>query len=85
MTTTGPATSAELAARAEVHERYAREWLGAMASAGYVEYDPASRRFTLPAEHTPVLAQEGGPYFFGGERSSALPAPGRIEGTPRAV
>ena len=41
----GPATSTELANRAEINERYAREWLGAMASAGYVVYDPASRTF----------------------------------------
>src|SRR5947207_4182729 len=61
-----PATSAQLATRAEINERYAREWLGAMASAGYVEYDPASERFTLTAEHLPVLAQESGPIFFGG-------------------
>ena len=62
----GPATSRQLAARADINERYAREWLGAMASAGYVEYEPASERFTLPAEHIPVLAQENGPVFFGG-------------------
>jgi DNA-binding IclR family transcriptional regulator len=53
----GPATSAQLATRADINERYAREWLGAMASAGYVEYDPASERFTLPAEHLPVLVR----------------------------
>ncbi len=62
----GPATSTELANRAEINERYAREWLGAMASAGYVAYDSASERFSLPAEHLPVLAQEHGPIFFGG-------------------
>src|SRR5215470_12495064 len=62
----GPATSEELAERTHINERYAREWLSAMASAGYLEYDPASRRFTLPPEHIPVLAQEGGPVFFGG-------------------
>jgi 2-polyprenyl-3-methyl-5-hydroxy-6-metoxy-1,4-benzoquinol methylase len=62
----GPATSTELANRADINERYVREWLGAMASAGYVEYDPASERFTLPTEHLPVLAQEQGPLFFGG-------------------
>jgi hypothetical protein len=62
----GPATSAELAKRAGVQERYAREWLRAMASAGYLTYDPATYRFTLPPEHAPVLAQETGPVFFGG-------------------
>lgn len=64
--TYGPATDAQLAARAGVNERYVQEWLGAMASAGYVEYDPASSCFTLPAEHVPILAQENGPFFFGG-------------------
>jgi 2-polyprenyl-3-methyl-5-hydroxy-6-metoxy-1,4-benzoquinol methylase len=62
----GPATSTELAERAGVDERYAREWLSAMASAGYLEYDTASARFTLPLEHIPVLAEEAGPIFFGG-------------------
>jgi 2-polyprenyl-3-methyl-5-hydroxy-6-metoxy-1,4-benzoquinol methylase len=62
----GPATSVELAERAQVNERYAREWLSAMACAGYLAYDPATRRFTLPPEHIPVLAQEGSPVFFGG-------------------
>jgi len=62
----GPATSAQLATRTGINERYAREWLAAMASAGYIEYDPASGLFTLPPEHVPVLAQENGPFFFGG-------------------
>jgi 2-polyprenyl-3-methyl-5-hydroxy-6-metoxy-1,4-benzoquinol methylase len=62
----GPATSGELATRTGIHERYAREWLGGMASAGYLEYEPASHRFTCPPEHAPALAQEGGPVFFGG-------------------
>lgn len=62
----GPTTSAELAQRAGVIERYAREWLGGMASAGYLEYDAASQRYSLPAEHAMALAQEGGPMFVGG-------------------
>ena len=41
----GPATSAELAARTGINERYAREWLGGMATAGYLEYEPAAGRF----------------------------------------
>ena len=47
-------------------ERYAREWLHAMQAQGYVAYDPDSGTFTLPAEHVPAVAQEGGPVFFGG-------------------
>src|SRR5438093_3421365 len=62
----GPASSGELAARTGINERYAREWLGGMAAAGYLEYNPADGRFKLPPEHVAALAQEGGPFFFGG-------------------
>jgi SAM-dependent methyltransferase len=68
----GPATSAELAKAASINERYAREWLGGMASAGYVRYDPTTRRFTLPPEHVPVLADEAGPMYFGGAHQALL-------------
>jgi SAM-dependent methyltransferase len=68
----GPATSADLAKAASINERYAREWLGGMVSAGYVRYDPTTRRFVLPPEHIPVLAQEGGPMYFGGAHQMLL-------------
>src|SRR5262245_54197605 len=35
-----PATSHEIATRAGLHERYVREWLGAMVTAGVIEVDP---------------------------------------------
>src|SRR5215510_976177 len=66
LATRGPATSTDLARRCELQERYAREWLSQMAAAGYLDYDPDSRRFTLPAEHAAVLADESGPMFLGG-------------------
>jgi 2-polyprenyl-3-methyl-5-hydroxy-6-metoxy-1,4-benzoquinol methylase len=50
-----PATSNELAERAGLHERYVREWLGAMATAGIVEYDPVDGRYALPAERAALL------------------------------
>jgi len=62
----GPSTSVELAQRTGTQERYVREWLAAMANAGYLEYDPGSIRYALPPEHAPVLAHEAGPVFFGG-------------------
>lgn len=62
----GATTASELAVRASISERYAREWLAAMAAAGYVAYDPTTQRFTLPAAHAPALADEGGAMFFGG-------------------
>jgi hypothetical protein len=62
----GPADSSELAERVNLHERYAREWLRAMNSAGYLEFDSTTGRFGLPPEHASVLAQEGGPVFLAG-------------------
>jgi 2-polyprenyl-3-methyl-5-hydroxy-6-metoxy-1,4-benzoquinol methylase len=64
--TDGPVSSEELAARLGLNERYVREWLRGMTAAGYLEYEPDDRQFSLPAEHAPVLAQETGPVFFGG-------------------
>ncbi|HKZ59434.1 MAG TPA: methyltransferase domain-containing protein [Candidatus Thermoplasmatota archaeon] len=62
----GPQTSAELAACLGLSERYVREWASCLSTAGYLSYDPSKGRFALPPEHAPVLAQEGGPAFFGG-------------------
>src|SRR5262249_44948125 len=62
----GPATSTEFASRTKLNERYLREWLGGMATAGYLNYDVPTKRFRLPVEHASVLAQENGPFFVGG-------------------
>jgi SAM-dependent methyltransferase len=61
MSAAGPVTPAELAARTGTVERYVREWLLNQAAGGYLTYDPASGRYTLPAEHAAVL-----PSLFGG-------------------
>lgn len=66
LATGGPATSTDLASRAGIDERYAREWLGGMTNAGYLLHEQETGRFILPAEHVPALAEEGGPFFFGG-------------------
>jgi 2-polyprenyl-3-methyl-5-hydroxy-6-metoxy-1,4-benzoquinol methylase len=57
----GPATSAELAGRTGTTERYVREWLEHHAASGLLEVDdpaadPLARRYRLPPEHVPVLA-----------------------------
>jgi ubiquinone/menaquinone biosynthesis C-methylase UbiE len=51
----GPGTSEQIADRAGLNERYVREWLGAMATGGIMEYDAASRTFSLPREHAVCL------------------------------
>jgi SAM-dependent methyltransferase len=62
----GPITSAQLADRTGTAERYVREWLNAQAAGGYVTYDPATRSYTLPAEHALALADESSPFFVCG-------------------
>jgi hypothetical protein len=56
----GPATPSDLAERAGIHVRYAREWLEHQAVGGIVDVDdpgaaPEIRRYTLPAGHSAVL------------------------------
>jgi ubiquinone/menaquinone biosynthesis C-methylase UbiE len=55
-----PMTSAELAERAGLDERYVREWLGAMVTARVVEIDPSTRACTLPPEHAAFLTRAAG-------------------------
>ena len=57
----GELTPDELAARAEVHERYAREWLEQQAVTGLltVRSDGDARRFALPAATREVLLDTG--------------------------
>lgn len=58
--TTGPATSVELARRAQISERYAREWLEQQAVTGIITVDDAevdgdARRYSLPRGHAVTL------------------------------
>ena len=62
----GPLAAAELAERSGVRQRYVEEWLAAMAGGGYVEYDAASDRFTLPDEHAQFLTNPDSEYYLGG-------------------
>lgn len=55
----GSATSTALADRAGLHERYVREWLGAMVTGGVVEYEPDTATYRLPAEHAVCLTGGG--------------------------
>ena len=60
----GPMTPAELAAKTNVAERYAREWLSHQAASGYLEYDPATGKFTLPPEQAMVFAETDSPVYL---------------------
>lgn len=56
-----PSTSNEIAQNAELSERYVREWLGAMLTAGVVEHDPATKTYWLPPEHAAWLTRAASP------------------------
>ncbi len=61
----GPLTSAELADRTGLNERYVREWLKGMAAAEFVDYDAAADRYAMSEEAATLLADEEGPMFVG--------------------
>lgn len=66
MAARGPLTPAELAKATKTAERYVREWLGNQAAGGYVTYDSATGRYTLPPEQAVALADESSPFFLPG-------------------
>ncbi len=68
----GPLTPAELAKRTGTAERYVREWLNAQAAGAYIDYDPDSGRYTLPAEHAVALTDESSPAYLPGFFQVAL-------------
>ncbi|MGH3136913.1 MAG: class I SAM-dependent methyltransferase [Gaiellaceae bacterium] len=55
------ATSAELAGAADLNERYVREWLGTMTTGRIVDYEPATGKYRLPAEHASWLTRAASP------------------------
>ena len=73
-----PGTSAEIAAGAGLHERYVREWLGAMVTAGVVTVDPEGPRYRLPPEHAAFLTRDAGTDNIAGF-AQYLPILGSIE------
>jgi hypothetical protein len=56
-----PATSADIARATRLDERYAREWLDAMAATGVVEHDSARLTYYLPSEHAASLTRAAAP------------------------
>ncbi len=66
----GPATADELAARAGIDPRYAREWLEQQAATDILDVDDAAasadeRRYSLPDAHVEPLLNLDSPYSIG--------------------
>jgi 2-polyprenyl-3-methyl-5-hydroxy-6-metoxy-1,4-benzoquinol methylase len=79
---TGGLTPAELAAHTGTAERYVREWLNAQAAGGFVSYDPATGRYTLPPEQTVALTDPDSPAYLPGFFQIAL---GSVIDSPTVV
>ncbi|PVG84341.1 transcriptional regulator [Nocardioides gansuensis] len=50
-----PVSSAQLADAAGLDERYVREWLGGVVTAGFVQYVPTDDTYRLRPDHAPFL------------------------------
>src|SRR5687768_692178 len=66
----GAATAAELASRARIHPRYAREWLEQQAVTGLLDVDdPArpedARRYSIDPSYVDVLVNRDSPFYIG--------------------
>ena len=55
-----PSTCAQIAREAGLHERYVREWLGAMVTGRVIDYDPIVATYVLPPEHATWLTRAAG-------------------------
>ena len=62
----GPMTPSQLSKKADIAERYAREWLAHQAASGYLEYDPETGTFALPPEQAMVFAEPDSPVYLQG-------------------
>ena len=60
----GRVTSAQLAGKTKLEERYVREWLSYHASSNYLSYDAATKSFAMSPEQAAVLADEDSPVYL---------------------
>jgi SAM-dependent methyltransferase len=79
----GPATSAELAERTGLSERWLREWLHQQGAAGVLEHR-GNERFALTPEGSAVLADENHPAFGCGMFASLPDTIAVVERLPEA-
>ena len=62
----GPMRVADVVRASGLEPRYVEEWLKGMATAGYVDYDPAGETYALSEEMAYFVASEGTDHFVGG-------------------
>lgn len=62
----GPSTSSDLARHTSTDERGLKQWLCTLVAAGYLDYEPKHNMYSLPIEHSAVLADEGSLFALAG-------------------
>ena len=84
----GPAGAGRAGPRTGTAERYVREWLNAQAAGGYLKYDAATGRYTLPPEQTVALTDPDSPAYVPGcfqmTAASVVDSPKIIDGPAAA-
>ena len=75
----GPLTPADVAGRTGTAERYVEEWLNAQAAGGYVDYDPQTGTYVLPAEQAVAFTDASSPAYLPGFFQMAI---GSVIGSP---
>ncbi len=66
LSSTGPATAAELAERLGLNPRHLLEWLSSQYTSGMIDYDEGTERFSLTPEQAFVLVNRDSPAYLGG-------------------
>ncbi len=54
-----PSTSSEIASKANLNERYVREWLGSLVTSRIINYNPSSKLYSLSKEKSDYLIRNG--------------------------
>jgi SAM-dependent methyltransferase len=77
----GPATAADLAARAGgLAPRYVREWALAQAANGFIDYDPTNQSFSISPEQAMIFVVSDSPVYLEGAFDLVA---AMIEGEPK--
>jgi len=59
-----PSTSEQIATKANLNERYVREWLGAMVTGEIIDYDPEKSHYNLDSKNAAMLTRCSESYNF---------------------
>ena len=53
-----PSSNDDIAVKANLNERYVREWLGALVIAKIIDYDPLSKLYSISEDKSDLLTRD---------------------------